>query len=158
MGFGKKKRLVREAIAKWDCFGYLGYGQGRAVAQFGEKDLHGRSACLDICSRASACRSQHHDKMNERYPQLGQLVESTSRIAQMRGLDVVSEVVSAMTHAVDLGLDEANDVKRILGLFKVKGGMTDHYRCGQFENIQDGLNKVKPGARSALAEADKKAS
>lgn len=157
MGFGKKRRLVREAIEKWECFGYLGYGQGRAVAQFGEKDLHGRSACLDICSHANACRLRHHELMNQRYPQLGQLVESTSRIAQMRGLDVVGAVVSAMTNAADLGLDEANDVKRILDLFKVKG-MTDHYRCGQFENIQDGLNKTKPGARSAVAEADKKAS
>jgi hypothetical protein len=157
MGFGKKKRQVREAIAKWDCFGHLGYGQGRAVAQFGEREMHGRSACLDICTRASACRLQHHDKMNERYPQLGQIVETTSRLAQVRGLDVVAEVVSAMGHAVDLGLDEAADVKRILGLFKVKE-MTDHYRCGQFENIQDGLGKAPPGSRIALDEAKKKAS
>lgn len=157
MGFGKKKRMVREGIAKWDCFGYLGYGQGRAVAQFGEKELHGKSACYDICSRASTCRDQHHDKMNERYPQLGQMVETASRIAKLRGLDVVAEVVSAMTHAVDLGIDEAQDVRHILDLFKIDG-MTDHYRCGQFENIQDGLNKVKPGARSAVAEAQKKAS
>ena len=157
MGFGKKKRQVREAIAGWNCFGHLGYGQGRAVAQFGEREMHGKSACLDICTRANACRLQHHDKMNERYPQLGQLVETTSRIAQIRGLDVVSEVVSAMGHAVDLGLDEAIEVQRTLGLFKV-AEMTDHYRCGQFENIQDGLNKSLPGARSAADEAKKKAS
>jgi hypothetical protein len=157
MGFGKKKRQVREAIAKWDCFGHLGYGQGRAVAQFGEKEMHGRSACLDICTRANACRLQHHDKMNEKYPQLGQLVETTSRVAQLRGLDVVGAVVSAMNHAVELGLDEANDVKHKLAMFKVNG-MTDHYRCGQFENIQDGLSKVKPGTCSAAADAAKKAS
>jgi hypothetical protein len=157
MGFGKKKRQIREALAKWDCFGHLGYGQGRAVAQFGERDLHGRSACLDVCTRASACRALHRDRMNERYPQLGQLVESTSRLAQARGLDVVTEVVSAMGHAAELGLDEAVDVRRILGLFKVDE-MTDHYRCGQFENIQDGLSKALPGSRVALDEAKKKAS
>ena len=70
---------------------------------------------------------------------------------------MVTEVVSAMGHAVDLGLDEAADVKRILGLFKVQE-MTDHYRCGQFENIQDGLSKAVPGSRVALDEAKKKAS
>lgn len=157
MGFGKKRRQIREAIDKWDCLGHLGYGQGRAVAQFGEREMHGRSACLDICTRASACRLQHHSKMNERYPQLGQIVESTSRIAQQRGLDVVAEVMSAVGHAVDMGLDEALEVKRTLGLFKVSE-MTDHYRCGQFENIQDGLNKAPPGSRCAVEDAQKKSS
>jgi hypothetical protein len=88
--------------------------------------------------------------MNHRYPQLTVLVENTARIAQARQLDVVAEVVSAMDHAVELGLDEAGEVKRILGIFKINS-MTDHYRCGQFENMQDGLNKVAPGARSAVA-------
>jgi hypothetical protein len=157
MGFGKKKRQVREAIAEWDCFGYLGYGQGRCVSQFGESHVPGKSACLDICTRASACRLEHHSKMNERYPQLAQLVEKTARIAEQRQLDVVAEVVSAMNHAVELGLDEANEVKKILGLFRIDT-MTDHYRCGQFENIQDGLNKDKPGARSSLASLLAKAS
>ena len=156
MGFGKKKRQVREAIATWNCFGHFGYGQGRAVAQFGEKEMVGKSACFDMCTHANTCRRQHHDKMNERYPQLGQLVEATAKIAQVRGLDVVTEVVSAMKHAVDLGLDEAQEVKRTLALFKVND-MTDHYRCGQFENIQDGLNKVSPGTHVAVVDADKKA-
>ena len=150
MGFGTRKRQVREAIAKWECFGYLGYGQGRCVGQFGEDYLGNRSACMDICTRASACRLEHHSKMNERYPQLARLVESTARIAESRQLDVVAEVVSAMNHAVELGLDEAGEIKRILGIFKIDS-MTDHYRCGQFENIQDGLNKVAPGSRSAVA-------
>jgi len=157
MGFGKKKRQVREAIAEWECFGYLGYGQGRCVSQFGENHVPGKSACFDICTRASACRLEHHNKMNERYPQLGQLVEKTARIAELRQLDVVAEVVSAMDHAVELGLDEAVEVKKILGLFRIDT-MTDHYRCGQFENIQDGLNKSKPGDRSALASLLAKAS
>jgi len=157
MGFSKKRQQVREAIAKWECVGYLGYGQGRSVAQFGEKHMHGRSACMDICTRANACRLEHHNKMNERYPQLAALVESTARIARARHLDIVSEVVSAMDHAVELGLDEAGEVKRILGIFKINT-MTDHYRCGQFENIQDGMNKVAPGSRSAVAGVLAKAS
>lgn len=150
MGFGTRKRQVREAIAKWECFGYLGYGQGRCVAQFGEDYMGNRSACMDVCTRASACRLEHHKKLNERYPQLTALVEHTAKIAEARQLDVVAEVVSAMDHAVELGLDEASEVKRILGLFRINT-MTDHYRCGQFENIQDGLNKATPGSRSAVA-------
>jgi hypothetical protein len=150
MGFGTKKRQVREAIAKWECFGYLGYGQGRCVAQFGEGYVGNRSACMDICTRASACRAEHLNKMNERYPQLAVLVKNTAGIAEARHLDIVAEVVSAMNHAVELGLDEAVEVKRILGVFKIDT-MTDHFRCGQFENIQDGLNKVPPGSRSAVA-------
>lgn len=157
MGFGTKKRQIREAITKWECFGYLGYGQGRCVAQFGEEYLPGRSACMDVCNRASACRVEHHGKMNERYPRLAALVWNTAKIAEARRLDVVAEVVSAMNHAVELGLDEANEVKRILGLFRIDS-MTDHYRCGQFENIQDGINKVAPGSRSAVAGVLAKAS
>lgn len=157
MGFGTKKRQVREAIAKWECFGYLGYGQGRCVAQFGEGHMPGRSACMDICTRASACRAEHNIRMNQRYPQLAVLVKNAAGIAEARHLDVVAEVVSAMTHAVDLGLDEAAEVKRILGIFKINT-MTDHHRCGQFENIQDGLNKVPPGSRSAVGEMLAKAS
>lgn len=157
MGFGTKKRQVREAITKWECFGYLGYGQGRCVSQFGDDYLPGRSACMDICTRASACRLEHHKKMDERYPQLAALVGNTARIAEARQLDVVAEVVSAMNHAVELDLQEANEVKRILGIFKITS-MTDHHRCGQFENIQDGLNKVAPGSRSAVAGVLAKAS
>lgn len=147
MGFGKKKRMVREAIASWDCFGSFGYGQGRAIAQFGEKEMGGKSACLDICNRANACRNRHHDLMNDRFPQLHKLVESVARIAQLRNLDLISEIVAAMDHAVDMNHPEALEVKRILSKFKIES-MTDHYRCGQFENIQDGLNKSSPGAAS----------
>lgn len=157
MGFGKKKRQIRDAIADWNCHGFLGYGQGRAVAQFGEKEMHGKSACYDICTRASTCRARHHIEMNRRFPQLAQLVESTARIAQRRGVDVVSEVISAMDHAVDMEHDEALEVKRIIERFKIKT-MTDHYRAGQFENIQDGLDKLPPGSAGKAAIAAKKAS
>ena len=141
MGFGKKRRKIREAIAKWDCFGYFGYGQGRAVAVFGQDELKKKSACIDICTRANACRLAHHEKMNAKYPQLAQLTESSARIAQKRHLDVVSEVVSAMEHAAEMGVDEAVEIRARLQAFKVDQ-MTDHYRCGQFENIQNGLDKV----------------
>jgi len=146
MGFGKKKRQVREAIATWSCFGRFGYGEGRAVAQFGEDGMHGKSACADICNRANACRLSHRDEMNSRYPQLSQLVEATARIASIRGLDVSTEVIMAMRHAADMMLDEAVEVKRILGLFKVDD-ITDHYRCGHFENIHNGLHKASPTSR-----------
>ena len=144
MGFGKKKRQIREAIEKWNCHGFLGYGQGRAVAEFGQDLMGSKSACLDICTRANTCRARHHELLNQRYPQLSQLVESTARIAQLRRLNVVNEVVTAMDHAVEMQIDEAVEVKQILEKFKITT-MTDHYRCGQFENIQDGLDKVPPG-------------
>ena len=146
MGFAKHKKRIRGEIAKWGCFGYLGYGQGRAVAIYGEDKLSNRSACMDICTRASACRMAHHERMNIRYPQLAQLVESTARLAHLRKLDIVDQVVSAMEHAVSAGLEEAIDVQSRLKKFKIEK-ITDHYRCGQFENIQNGLDKISPGAR-----------
>jgi len=148
MGFAKKKRKIREAISKWKCFGYFGYGQGRAVALFGEEDMKKKSACIDICTRASACRLAHHRQMNIRYPQLGQLVESAARLAQLRRLNVVDEVVNAMESAVEMKIDEAVDVRKRLSVFRVDQ-MTDHYRCGQFENIQNGLDKASPDAKRA---------
>lgn len=154
MGFGKKKRQIREAVEKWNCIGFLGYGQGRAVAEFGQKVMGGKSACYDFCTRANACRAEHHAKMDLRFPQLAQLVESAARIAKMRQLDVVNEVVSAMDSAVDMNHDEALEVKRVLERFKLDK-MTDHYRMGQFENIQDGLDKRPPGSSSKLAPLEK---
>jgi len=154
MGFGKKKRQIREAVEKWNCLGYLGYGQGRAVAEFGQKVMDGKSACYDFCTRANACRAQHHEKMDLRFPQLAQLVESTARIAKLRRLDIVKEVVTAMDQAVDMNHDEALEVKSTLERFKINT-MTDHYRMGQFENIQDGLNKVNPGSSSKVAPLEK---
>ena len=144
MGFGKKRRKIREAIDKWNCFGHFGYGQGRAVAVFGEDNLKKKSACLDICTRASACRLAHHEKMNVQYPQLGQLVETAARLAQKWNLIVVGEVVSAMEHALEMKIEEDVEVLDRLRVFKINQ-MTDHYRCGQFENIQNGLDKTSPG-------------
>ena len=157
MGFGKKRKKVRDAIEKWDCSGYFGYGQGRAVAVFGESAMNGKSACLDICTRANVCRLAHHEKMNRRFPQLAQLVESTARIARMRDLDVVSEVVSAMEHAVEAELEEAVEIRDRLSAFRIEQ-MTDHYRCGQFENIQNGLDKVSPKNERPRPTAASKAS
>lgn len=154
MGFAKKKKKIRESISKWNCFGYFGYGQGRAVATFGETDMRRKSACLDICTRANACRTSHHENMNRRYPQLAQLVESSARLARLRSLDVVEEVVSAMESAVEMELEEAVEVHQRLSVFNV-GQMTDHYRCGQFENIQNGLDKVPPTAERSLGGAKK---
>lgn len=157
MGFGKKRRKVREAISKWDCFGYFGYGQGRAVATFGEDDMKKRSACLDICTRANACRAAHHERMNRKFPQLAQLVESSARIAQLRKLDVVAEVVSAMEHAVEADLEEALEIKDRLSAFRIDQ-MTDHLRCGQFENIQNGLDKSPPDTERPRPEVVRDAS
>lgn len=157
MGFAKNKKKIRGEIVKWDCFGYLGYGEGRAVATYGEARLKNKSACRDICTRASACRLAHHENMNRRYPQLAQLVESTARIAHLRRLNIVDEVVSAMEHAVEAGIEDAIDVRDRLKVFRLDG-ITDHYRCGQFENIQNGLDKISPKAKRSIEKDVKQAS
>jgi len=146
VGYGKQKRKLLDSISSWDCLGYFGYGQGRVVAQFGEDAFRGKSACLDMCQRREECRNVHMRKMDRRYPTLANLVRGTVKLSKSRGRDPSMDVVMAMNEALDNGVPEAADVKSRLDKFKVTA-MTDHYRCGQFENIDDGISKRKPGAR-----------
>jgi len=157
MGFGKQKRKLREAIAKWNCNGYFGYGQGRGVAQLGERPLRGKSVCLDVCTKVDQCRLRHHMRMDARYPQLEQITANAVKQAKVWGRDMVEEIVQAMERSVELDVDEAVEVKAILGQFRVET-MTDHYRAGQFENIQNGLDKQEPTHRRPIPELVKKAS
>lgn len=157
MGFGKHKQRIRAAIRDWGCQGYLGYGHGRTLAQYDEKLLRGKSVCLDLCTKMDSCRRMHHQRMDARYPHLSQIVGNALKVSSLHKTDPVSEIVGAMERSVELDLDEALEVKRVTEQFGVKG-ITDHYRAGQFENIQNGLDKVEPRYRRPIPEEAKKAS
>jgi hypothetical protein len=157
MGFAKQKRKLREAISKWDCNGYFGYGQGRGVAELGERPLRKKSVCLDVCTKVEQCRLRHHMRMDGRYPQLEQITANAVRQAKLHRRDHVTEIVEAMERAVELDIDEAVEVKAILAQFRIES-MTDHYRAGQFENIQNGLDKKDATHRRPIPASVKKAS
>lgn len=157
MGVASRRKQIKVAIEKWNCFGRFGYGQGRTVSMFGEECLRGKSACEDMCSRANACRAAHHRYMNDRYPQLAQLVVTTVKLSKLRELDPSHEVVSAMNNAAEMDLEEAVEIRERLKAFRISA-MTDHFRCGQFENIQNGFEKVSPGYKRPIASDAKSAS
>ena len=140
MGFSKHRRRVREATVKWGCLGYFGYGQGRSVAEFGDKAMKGKSACFDICKKSDACNLRHHARMDKIYPQLAAISEQAVKIAIRSRTDVAAEVVDAMQRAFDLGIDDAIEHKKVLDRYGVTA-MTDHYRSGMFDNLQRGLDK-----------------
>jgi len=144
MGFNKRKRKLLDRVEGWDCFGYYGYGQGRAAAEFGEEYLGGKSVCLDLCKRAEECRSAHLAKMDQKYPLLAKLVHNAVKASRSRGRDPSKDVVLAMDEALSAGIPDAVAVQRKLHAYKVNR-MTDHYRCGQFENIDNGFNVRSPG-------------
>lgn len=144
MGYGKQKRKILDSVDGWGCFGFYGYGQGRAVAQFGEDILRGKSVCLDLCKKREECRSRHLIKMDTKYPLLGKLVRNAVKASRARSRDVAKDVVLVLNEALGEGLSEAVDIQQKLKKYKVTY-MTDHYRCGQFENIDDGFGERSPG-------------
>lgn len=141
MGFAKKKKRVRSRIKEWGCHGFYGYGEGRAVADFGEDELRGRSACDDICTKRDSCRIFHHERMDRKYPMMAELVGKAALVAKYRGMSIDEKVSEAIEKAYESGASEAVDVISKLKEFNVTG-YVDHYRSGQFENIQNGLDKV----------------
>jgi hypothetical protein len=78
--------------------------------------------------------------MDYKYPQLAAIAKQAFKAARDSGGDVVVEVVEAMERAADLEVEEAVEVRAILKRVGIDT-MTDHYRAGQCENIQDGLDK-----------------
>ena len=152
MGYSAWRRKLRHSIEKeWRCLGYFGYGQGRAVAELGEDGMRGKSACYDICQYQQLCNRRHHARMDYKYPQLAAIARQAFKAARESGGDVVVEVVEAMERSVELEVEEAVEVQGILKRFGVDA-MTDHYRAGQCENIQDGLDKKS--LRSSLRVID----
>jgi hypothetical protein len=155
MSFNKHKKRIRHALVGWECVGFFGYGHGRALRVFGEEVLCGRSVCVDICNNTAVCRKVHHDRMDYRYPQLAQITGNALKVAKLNKTDPVTEIICAMRRSVELGLDEALEVKAIIEQFGVDS-MTDHYQAGQFENIQSGLSgRLQNQAEAVPEEIDK---
>lgn len=150
MGFNKLKVRIRSQITEWQCVGYFGYGHGRGVAEFGESNLRGKSVCMDVCKKQEECRRRHHLRMDSRYPQLNAIVAHAAKVATLNNRDLNGEIVEAMERAAELEVSEALEVKKINAQFGV-GSMTDHYRCGQFQNIQNGLEKLAPNSRREVS-------
>lgn len=138
-----KKHKVRKAIESWNCVGKFGYGQGRAVAEFGQEEVGNESVCHNICPNSAKCRGLHTIRMDERFPEVADIVKKTAVMAKRTDLPVVETVISAMNVAVKRNSPEALRIQEGLKKYGVRS-MTDHYIYGQFENLANGLDKKAP--------------
>lgn len=144
-----KKHKIRESIPGWGCLGKYGYGQGRAVAEFGESAIGDRAICQDVCPKNQECSNMHYKMMDERFPLITDIVHKTVVSAKAAGLPVVNMVVSAMNVAVKRDNVEALRIREGLKRYNVDT-MTDHYIYGQFENLERGYNRESPDAKPTL--------
>lgn len=133
---------IRRAVGQWKCVGMFGYGQGRAVAEFGEQ-AEDKLICHQLCPRTDKCQDKHRRGMDVRFPSLAQIVKKTAIEAQAAGRPLVKTVVAAMNVAVGTGNIEAIMVRDGLKRYSASG-MTDHYIYGQLENFHKGLQKKDP--------------
>lgn len=136
------KSLIKSSIKQWECFGRFGYGQGRAVAEFGEKES-GDQVCYKICPDSEKCRSRHLEIMDLRFPAVSGIVKETISGAVRAGLPIMQTVVAAMNVAVNREIPQALRIKQGLKKYQVSG-MVDHYIYGQLENIDNGVSKKSP--------------
>ena len=143
MGHRSTQGKIVKAIPKWGCLGQWGYGHGRSVKEHGEKWFKKLSVCQDLCPQSDQCRKQHHGVMDKRYPEVADLVHLVARKAVDAKQPVVKSVIAAMNVALGKDMPEVKEITRILVSFGV-ADITDHYVCGQFENIQNGLDGNKP--------------
>jgi len=144
VGHSSTRRKIVKTIPKWECLGQWGYGHGRSVKEHGEKWFKDLSVCQDLCPQAELCRRKHHMNMDARYPEIALIVHKTGRAAVKAKAPIVHAVIGAMNVAYSQKIKGTEEIKAILEGFKV-GDMTDHYVCGQFENIQNGLDGKDPG-------------
>ena len=140
---------IKKTLPKWECVGFFGYGQGRAVAEFGEDAVKGKSVCHEICSMSDKCRDSHAARMDARFPEVADIVKRTVATALGTGIPVVGLVVSAMNVAIKRESVEALRIRESLKRFEVDG-MTDHYVLGQLENLDNGISKRQPGTKESL--------
>ena len=94
-------------------------------------------------------RRLHHIRMDARYPQVSSIVAYAARSASKEKKDVAEEVVYALERAAELDVEEAQQIVAVNQQFGVEM-MTDHYRSGQFENIQNGVDGRTPEHRRPL--------
>lgn len=143
MALGKVRHRIRSKIPSWKCYGYFGYGHGRAMVEVGDKQIRGRSVCSDFCKEVDGCRAAHHSRMDARYPEVAKVVRETARAAEEMKRPIVSSVIAAMQVAEKRNVPGIGEMRRIISQHRV-AEMTDHYTCGQFENIQNGIEKKDP--------------
>jgi hypothetical protein len=140
------KKKIERSIEKWNCLGKFGYGQGRAVAEFGADEIGKESVCHSVCPNSSQCRGMHRVSMDKRFPAIADIVKNTVVSASKAGLPVVPTVVMAMNIAVRQNNAEALRIQEGLKKYRVDS-MTDHYIYGQFENLDNGLEKKDPNTQ-----------
>ena len=143
------KKKINKSIDEWNCVGHLGYGQGRAVAEYGQDEIGNHSVCHEVCPKADKCRAKHYTEMDKRFPEVANIVKKTVIMAKQTGLPIVNTVVSAMNVAVKRESPEALRIREGLKKYRVET-MTDHYIYGQFENLERGLNKEAPDSKSVF--------
>ena len=141
-----------KTIPKWGCLGYWGYGHGRSVKEHGDKWFKDVSVCQDLCPNKDQCRRKHHVRMDNRYPEVAEIVHATAGHASKMKVAVVQSVIGAMNVAKSQGVAGTDEIRRVLDGFGVSD-MTDHYVCGQFENIQNGLDGKDPELQRPIPSA-----
>lgn len=139
------KSEIRDAIKTWGCLGKFGFGQGKAVATFGEEKA-GEGVCYRVCPKSDECRDLHHDNMDILYPEVADLVKRTVINATQAGIPVMPTVVSAMNIAVKRKMPEAIRIRQGLTKYRVDG-MVDHYVFGQLENLDNGVSGRSPNTK-----------
>lgn len=113
------------------------------MKEHGEKWFKDISVCQDLCPSKDQCRSSHHVRMDARYPDIAEIVHKTAGHAIRMKVAVVQSVIGAMNVAESQKVAGTDEIRKILDGFGVSD-ITDHYVCGQFENIQNGLDGKDP--------------
>lgn len=145
----KLKQAIKAAVLEWKCLGYYGYGQGRAAATFGEEELGQTVVCHDVCPKAKECRQKHCVTMDKRFPTVAEIVRRTIFEVRGKNIDPVQAIVVAMGVAANRDEPEAKRIQEGLKKFGVPV-ITDHYVYGQFENLDNGINKRPPDTAPTL--------
>ena len=81
--------------------------------------------------------------MDVRFPVIAEVVKTAAREAATMGKPVRVTVATAMRVAESRGIEGIKEIRAVLDSIRVKD-VTDHYVCGQFENIQNGLLRREP--------------
>lgn len=139
----KIKNKIKDKIGSWKCLTHYGYGHGRALSEFGQRPIRSFSVCRDLCPRREECRKVHHAKMDKQYPEISGLVAAVVTKALEKGEDVVRSIVRAMQSARDKNFPGTDKISRKLEKYGIED-MTDHYVCGEFDNIQNGIDGADP--------------
>jgi hypothetical protein len=151
VGHSSVQRKIVKTIPKWGCLGYWGHGHGRSVKEHGEKWFKELSVCQDLCPQSDTCRRKHHDRMDQRFPAIADIVHKAAGHANKMKMPIVQSVIGAMNVAYAQKTEGVEEIKAILIGFRVED-MTDHYVCGQFENIQNGLDGKEPAFSRPIPE------